>query len=369
MVYVVEIFIFGLFLFIAAELLAKVLPKSWNPTLILRGLTFAWIGWSLFNVGALGTFMPPAQQTVANLLEQARGDQLHWNEFGKPATRWEQSNHRHYERTCRIYAIEQLGKLGLDANEAVPELVELINEVEDYNSGDGVYELQSKIARTLGEIGDADAIEPLIGMLVTKSISPDPEKSRSKILWHSEEFEEEWDGYRGKSRLKRGTGPQAILMGLMSMPFEHHDEIAEQLKVARAKIEKSELFNAWSKSEIDRGLRFFAADEPVRARVHDLAVAESWCLNDASFEKYLDPNYQRPKAKSRILLCNGQWSKEISTPEERKEVLALNRKLKRSGQDRSNAKQVTIRYLSEESGKELMNEVRPAKGVQPSNRN
>lgn len=361
MVYVVEIFIFGLFLFIAAELLAKVLPKSWNPTLILRGLTFAWIGWSLFNVGALGTFMPPAQQTVANLLEQVRGDQLHWNEFGKPATRWEQSNHRHYERTCRIYAIEQLGKLGLDANEAVPELVELINEVEDYNSGDGVYELQSRIARTLGEIGDADAIEPLIGMLVTKSISPDPEKSRSKILWHSEEFEEEWDGYRGKSRLKRGTGPQAILMGLMSMPFEHHSEVLEKLKVARAEIEQSELFNAWSKFEIDRGIRFFEADNKVRARVQDFAVAGNWYLDDASFEKFLDPDYVRPPTKSRILLCNGQWSKEISTPQERKEVWALDRKLRQSDPSLSNVKEVTINYTSEKSGKEMMREFQPIK--------
>ena len=361
MVYVAETFIIGLFLFIATELVAKFLPKSWKPYLISRGLTFLWIGGSLLNIGVFGTFMPPAPQTVSNLLEQAGGDELHWNKFGKPATLWEQGSWRHYERSCRIYAIKQLGEMGPAASEAVPELIVLLNEVEDFNSGDGVYELQSEIARTLGEIGGAEAIEPLIGMLVAKSLAPDSDKSRSKILWHSNEYEEGWDGYRGQSYLKRGTGPQAILMGLMSMPFEHHSEVLEKLKVARAEIEQSELFNAWSKFEIDREIRFFEADNKVRARVQDFAVAGNWYLDDASFEKFLDPDYVRPPTKSRILLCNGQWSKEISTPQERKEVWALDRKLRQSDPSLSNVKEVTINYTSEKSGKEMMREFQPIK--------
>ena len=348
MAYAIAVFIQGLFVFIVAEFAAMALPKSWRPHRILRGLTFLWVGWNLFSIGFFGNLMPPPDQTVAKLMEQARGDKLHWNRYGKSATRWEEGTRRHYKRSCQTYALKQLGEMGPAANSALPELIELFNEKEDYNSGDGVYCLQSENAKTLGAIGHRDAIEPLIGMLLTKSLTPDEDNGliSSNILWH----------YDGPYNEKRGTGPQAIMMGLMSMPSEYHPEIVDKLKDARAEIEQSELLNDWAKFEIDRGLRFFGGNKKVKARARRY-VEGAWNLEEhADFEKLLDPQWERAPIQTRTLLSGGQWAQEVSTPEEQKIVCALEKHLKKMGfkpSDLEKKAPVKIKYRVEEGMVEI----------------
>ena len=174
------------------------------------------------------------------------------------------------------------------------------------------------IAKTLGLIGKAEAIEPMIEMLVEKSLSPDP-RSRSAIHWHDREYE------NSRSYLKRGTGPQGILMGLMLMPQKHHHVIIEKLKIARAKIEKSSLLNAWSKFEIDRGIQFFEADKKTRSRIRN-RVEISWYLDDPTAEKSVEAKSVRPPQKYIVQLSNGKWSKEVSTEAEVQAILAEDRK-------------------------------------------
>lgn len=113
-------------------------------------------------------------------------------------------------------------------------------------------------------IGHPDSIEALVGMLKTKSLSPES-PNRKSIRWHDKNYELEiarnadGRGNGGKSYLKHGAGPQGIVSGLMLMPREHHAEIVDQLKIAYGEIERSEQFNEWSKFEIKRALRFFEA--------------------------------------------------------------------------------------------------------------
>ena len=201
----------------------------------------------------------------------------------------------------------------------MPELIEIFNEQGDFNTGDGVHEVRSGIARTLGVIGKAEAIEPMIEMLVEKSLAPDPRNNRSAIRWHDREYE----GFR--SYLKRGAGPQGILMGLMLMPQKHHHVIVENLKIARAKIEQSGHFNAWSKFEIDRGIQFFEADKKTRRRIRN-NIEISWYLDDPTVEKSVEAKSVRPPQKYIVQLSNGKWSKEVSTEAEVQAILAEDRK-------------------------------------------
>lgn len=314
------------FVFNIVELASRAFPKKSKP--VVRGVAYVCIGWIMFSSGIFGSF-GQKPQTVATLIEQAHGDEIHWNREGKLATFWEKVTHRHYKKSCQIYALEQLGELGPEATNAVPELVEIFNRLEDYNTGDGVLFLQSTAGKALGLIGHPDAIEPLIGMLKKKSLSSEPPYG-GNIRWHDETYERDakvhvpqpgvWAPV-GRSYLKRGTGPQGIMMALMLMPREYHSEIVEQLKMAYTEIENSEHFNAWSKFEIKRAIQFFESDEKTRTRVRDY-VACCWYLDDADLEKLLDPEYVRPTFKPRVLYSNGKWADDIS-PEEAKELIPI----------------------------------------------
>ena len=323
---VIEILLLAFFVIVIAELVVKFLPKHFKS--VARGVAWIWIGWSVFNSGILGDFKETPPQTVATLLEQANGDKLHWNQFGKPATKLEQRTHRSYQETCQIYALKQLGELGPKASNAVPELVELFNRLEDHNTGDGVLQLQMTAAKTLGLIGHPDAIEPLIGMLKKKSLSPDS-LNRKKIRWHDKTYELEIGrgsdgrGNGGRSYLKRGAGPQGIVMGLMLMPRAHHAGIVKQLKDAYAEIERSELFNEWSKFEIKRALRYFEADKPDQESARR-AVEHGWFIDDDHFEKTLSrksaPPSINPPTKAISLTSDGQWGETTLRLPERKKA-------------------------------------------------
>ena len=279
---IIELLIIAFFLCVATGLVAKVLPK--NLKLVVRSVALLWLGWTVVDSGVVGEFKQTPPQTVATLLEQARGDQLHWNRFGKPATKVEKRTHRNYEETCQIYALQQLGKLGPGARSAVPELIEIFNQIEDHNTGDGVLHLQTTVAKALGLIGHPDAIEPLIGMLKKKSLSRDSPNGK-KIRWHDREYELD------RSYLKRGAGPQGIVSGLMLTPRDHHAEIVDQLNIAYAEIERSNLFNEWSKFEIKRALRFFEADKTAQKEIR-YGVMVGWYIDDDHFEKALSLDSQ-----------------------------------------------------------------------------
>jgi len=281
MAYIIATILTGLILFIVGESIASFLPESIKPRLIFRGLFVLYFGAELINAGVFGVWQQPIPQTVATLMEQVRGDELHWNKLGKTATVWEEQTHRRYKKSCQAYAIEQLGELGPAASEALPELIELFNEQPDYDTGDGVHKFRSQIAETFGRIGQSEAIDPMIEMLLGKSLSTEEQHSTS-IQWHNEEYEDRFSG------LKRGTGPQAIMMGLMLMPQQHHGEILEKLKVIRAEIERSDLFNEWAKFEIDRGIGFFEADAKTRTRLRN-RIDGSWYLEDTLFDDLLAP--------------------------------------------------------------------------------
>lgn len=304
MAYIFVTFFTALFLFVGAELLAKVLPKSWRPQLILRTLLILFIGSGL--MGDWGVFKTTPPETVATLMEQVRGDELHWSRYGKPATNWEKNTHRHYEKSCQTYAIRRLGELGPAAGDAVPELIELFNNQDDFDSGDGVYKFRSQIANSLGAIGQPEAIDPLIEMLLKQSLSPE-KKYFTRTNWHGKEYLE----YRGY--LNRGIGPQAIMLGLMQMPSKYHETIYEKLKEVRAEIELSELFNGWSKFEIDRGIYFLEADEESKSIFHKRSsILNAWSLDKTEFENLMDPNYKRPPIRAIVRKKkNGKWTESV----------------------------------------------------------
>ena len=114
-------------------------------------------------------------------------------------------------------------------------------------------------------------------------------------------------------------------MGLMLMPQKHHHVIVENLKIARAKIEESAKFNAWSKFEIDRGIWFFESDEKTKREIRN-SVASCWYLDDPTVEKSVEAKSVRPPQKYIVQLSNGKWSKEVSTEAEVQEILAEDRK-------------------------------------------
>jgi len=97
--------------------------------------------------------------------------------------------------------------------------------------------------------------------------------------------------------VKRRSEPQGIVMGSMLMPFKHHAEISEKLKIAQTKIKQSKRFNDWSKSEIERAIRFFESDPPTRSRALVYVQFGSYLIDN--FETFLDPNYVDPPVSVR----------------------------------------------------------------------
>lgn len=271
--------IFLLVCFIVCEMVSLAFSNREKARIILRSITGLMIVAFLFDFGFFGSFYPPRTQTVDTLLEQASGDKIYWERKGVRATGWKCLTYRRYDKSCQEYAIKQLGELGADASEAVPELIRIFNEQDDFDSGDGVYNCRSAVARTLGKIGQPEAIAPMIEMLRTKSLSPD-EPYTSGIYWHDKEYED------NRSYLKEGRGPQAIMMGLMLMNQKHHRRIAEELLAVRDEIEDSDLFNDWSKREIDLAICYFNAPSKLRIQISD-DLSKEYCRSIDSIDPQL----------------------------------------------------------------------------------
>ncbi len=222
-------------------------------------------------VGCQPTATPPPKN-VDTLMEQIRGKKFYWDMHGRP------SRYTHgfsdANGKAQTYATRELGKLGMEAKEAVPELIRLFDQREDSVSDDHMtVHYRSEIARTLGAIGQPEAIAPLIAALREKSLRPDadPKVNPTAPRWN----EADPDVLVRRDRV--GAGPQGIVVGLMRFPKQQHPVIEAQLKAVRAEIEASSLNNDWVIQEIDRALRFFEADEATQAKVVEfLQDDRSW---------------------------------------------------------------------------------------------
>ena len=101
-------------------------------------------------------------KTVGNLTRQFKGKAHYWNRYGEKAGVFERIVSRAFPTTSQIAAARMLGKMGPEAVDAVPALLEALkNEPNDIDTGDGVLPYRSEIAIALGKIGDTRAIAPL----------------------------------------------------------------------------------------------------------------------------------------------------------------------------------------------------------------
>jgi len=114
----------------------------------------------------------PTEKSVANLIDQFRGDAFYWNPNGEDVSYFDSWKFRHYEISCKILAAEMIGELGKDGRTAVPDLIEeLVHGFNDIDTGDGILTYRSTIAIALGKIGDERAIEPLIEKLKINEVA------------------------------------------------------------------------------------------------------------------------------------------------------------------------------------------------------
>ena len=191
----------------------------------------------------------PEEMTVSHLMEQVRGDAIHWNTKGETSGYWDSYHHRNYKRACKTFAIQELGRRGSDSVEAVPELIRLFEEHDDWNSGDGIMAYRSDIARTLGAIDDPAAIVPMINLIREKSSSPDTAPRRGAMRWHDETA-------RNTMYFGYGYGPDGITQGLKLFSEKHHPEILNQLTDLESELEAVALPNEWTKRAVADAIKF-----------------------------------------------------------------------------------------------------------------
>ncbi len=114
----------------------------------------------------------PTEKTVANLIDQFRGDEIYWNPYGEDVSWFDSWKFRNYEISCKILAAHWLGEMGPDGQAAVPVLIEqLVHGPNDIDTGDGILTYRSMIAVALGKIGDPRAINPLIEKLKINEVA------------------------------------------------------------------------------------------------------------------------------------------------------------------------------------------------------
>ena len=115
-------------------------------------------------------FLPGTKaKTVPNMIKQFEGKAYYWNQYGEKPAVTERWLDRYIEVTSKITAARMLGEMGPKAVDAVPALIEeLQNGPNDIETGDGGFPYRSEIALALGKIGDKRAIRPLIEKLKIK---------------------------------------------------------------------------------------------------------------------------------------------------------------------------------------------------------
>ena len=134
------------------------------------------------------------------LVSQASGHGFYWNASDQPRGTFDHWTYRHYRSSCARAATLRLGELGPAASEAVPDLIEILqNGRNDYDTGDGILPDRSAVAMALGMIGDVRAIPPLIEKLrVSETYSMNSARA---------EFTKGWVG-------RKGAGHEAIACAL-----------------------------------------------------------------------------------------------------------------------------------------------------------
>ena len=129
---------------------------------------------SVLCAGVLFVVVPPflpgtKAKTVPNMIRQFEGKAYYWNRYGDKPGVAERCFDRYFGVTSKITAARMLGEMGPKAVDAVPALIEeLENGSNDIETGDGGFPYRSEIALALGKIGDKRAIRPLIEKLKIK---------------------------------------------------------------------------------------------------------------------------------------------------------------------------------------------------------
>jgi len=227
-------------------------------------LTFAALFLGLLGAAMFAPKRVPLEKTVENLMQQVRGEAIHWDRDGKiPGWNWEDMFlNPHGEQTAKTIAIRDLARMGPRAQGAVAELQCLLQAHGDFTPGKGVISYRSDIARALGMIGDPSSIDVLIDLLVLKAQTPDDPKTLNPSTWHGMEglawhSKSMMRQYRIKHHLGYGRGPEGIIDGLVLFGKEHHEGIRARLLELKDELDSIDLNNRWVERAIDGGLEFF----------------------------------------------------------------------------------------------------------------
>lgn len=214
----------------------------------------------------------PPEKNTDTLLEQVRGDEIHWNEHGEVPSWTDLYCRRDFHIAARSFAIRDLARMGESARSAVPELHQLLIQHGDYCPGDGVISYRSDIARCLGQIGDGSSVDTLISFLRERARTPDPKDSVvhtdqgtiigiGDLAWHLNEASLLGDYSVEGAYWGHGNGPEGIMDGLVLFNREHYPRIYADLLELRAELDSIDLINTWLKNALDKAIQFFESSE------------------------------------------------------------------------------------------------------------
>ena len=212
-------------------------------------------------LGGVAVFCPsaPPEKTLPNLLEQAAGEQFHWDCKGERYSSFSTGLERHYKHKAQLYAIRAIGELGPEVKEAAtPTLLTSLRGSFDTDTGDGLLPYQSEIVRTLAMIDAEEAIPVVTELLRTNALASGspanlPRFGKKKLNWHDPKYDR-WHTSDNK-------GPSGIIHSLMWYDSKHHPDIARQLSYVLVKLEADPQSSQWAKTAIAEGLGFFQGDK------------------------------------------------------------------------------------------------------------
>jgi len=113
------------------------------------------------------SFADSKNQLIQDLINQVKGGECKYQDNCSKRNFWYAYAIRHDKEYCIIGAASCLGIMGPEAKEAVPELIQSLKYYANVETGDGIIPVRSSIAKTLGQIGDLRAIQPLIEILAS----------------------------------------------------------------------------------------------------------------------------------------------------------------------------------------------------------